>query len=97
MRPWQITLAIAGLAALLTIGSVALHASPFVVFPKATELVSPDARFTVRSVDAAGARPISSAPSTLCGSSNWPPDVRGNSATIWAWPPLHGRAMTTSS
>jgi hypothetical protein len=55
MRPWQITLAIAGLVALLTIGSVALHASPFVVFPKATELVSPDARFAVRSVDAAGA------------------------------------------
>jgi hypothetical protein len=43
------------LVALLTIGSVALHASPFVVFPKATELVSPDARFAVRSVDAAGA------------------------------------------
>jgi hypothetical protein len=55
MRPWQITLAIAGLVALLTIGSVATHASPFVVFPKATELVSPDARFSVRSVDAAGA------------------------------------------
>jgi hypothetical protein len=55
MRPWQITLAIAGLVALLTIGSVATHASPFVVFPKATELVSPDARFAVRSVDAAGA------------------------------------------
>src|SRR5450631_3642212 len=55
MRPWQISLAIAGLVALLTIGSVATHASPFVVFPEATELVSPDARFAVRSVDAAGA------------------------------------------
>jgi hypothetical protein len=30
-------------------------ASPFVVFPKASELISPDGRFAVRSVDAAGA------------------------------------------
>ena len=55
MRPWRIMLGGGMLVALLTIGSVALHASPFVVFPKATELVSPDARFAVRSVDAAGA------------------------------------------
>jgi hypothetical protein len=54
MRPWRIMLGGGVLVALLTIGSVALHASPFVVFPKATELVSPDARFAVRSVDAAG-------------------------------------------
>lgn len=51
MRSSQTVLAAAVLAAGLSIGSLATLASPFVVFPKASELVSPDGRFTVRSVD----------------------------------------------
>jgi hypothetical protein len=40
---------------LLVASCTAAFASPFVVFPKASELISPDGRFAVRSVDAAGA------------------------------------------
>jgi hypothetical protein len=42
------------LVAGLSVGALPTLASPFVVFPKATELVSPDGRFAVRSVDSAG-------------------------------------------
>ena len=52
MRPCRILLCIVALA---SIGPVATFASPFVVFPKASELISPDGRYTVRSVDTAGA------------------------------------------
>jgi len=54
MRLWPITLGMAMLVALLSVCTTAL-ASPFVVFPKAGELLSPDGRFAVRSVDTAGA------------------------------------------
>ncbi len=45
-------LRILALVATLTVGPVATHASPFVVFPKASELISPDGRFAVRNIDA---------------------------------------------
>lgn len=48
-------LAAATIIALLSVGSLTTLASQFVVFPKASELVSPDGRFAVRSVDASGA------------------------------------------
>jgi hypothetical protein len=53
MRPRRSTLRILALVATLTVGPIATHASPFVVFPKASELISLDGRFAVRSVDAA--------------------------------------------
>lgn len=53
MRPWRIRLGVAALIAGLSVGTIATLASPFVVFPKASELVSPDGRFAVRSVDSA--------------------------------------------
>jgi len=52
MRPWRILLYSSLLFASLT---VAGFASPFVVFPKASELISPDGHFAVRSVDTASA------------------------------------------
>jgi hypothetical protein len=52
MRPCRILLYSNLLVASLT---VAAFASPFVVFPKASELISPDGHFAVRSVDTAGA------------------------------------------
>ena len=52
MRPCRILLC---LVALVSLGTVATFASPFVVFPKASELISPDGRFAVRSVDTTGA------------------------------------------
>ena len=51
MRPWQTLL----YSYLLVASFTAAFASPFVVFPKASELISPDGRFAVRSVDTAGA------------------------------------------
>jgi hypothetical protein len=51
MRSWRILLRVAGLVALLSAMSVETLASQFVVFPKASELISPDGRFAVRSVD----------------------------------------------
>jgi hypothetical protein len=51
MRPSRILLCFCLLVASITIAL----ASPFVVFPKASELISPDGRFAVRSVDTAGA------------------------------------------
>jgi hypothetical protein len=53
MRPRRSMLRVLALVATLTVGPVASHASPFVVFPKASELISPDGRFAVRNVDAA--------------------------------------------
>ena len=53
MRPRHSILRVLALVAALTVGAVATHASPFVVFPKASELISPDGRFAVRNVDAA--------------------------------------------
>ena len=52
MRPCRILLC---LVALVSLGVIATSASPFVVFPKASELISPDGRYAVRSVDTAGA------------------------------------------
>jgi hypothetical protein len=51
MRSWRILLGVAVLVALLIAMSVETLASQFVVFPKASELISPDGRFAVRSVD----------------------------------------------
>jgi hypothetical protein len=51
MRFWRILLGVAVLVALLIAMSVETLASQFVVFPKASELISPDGRFAVRSVD----------------------------------------------
>jgi hypothetical protein len=51
MRSWRILLGVAVLVALLSAMSVETLASQFVVFPKASELISPDGRFAVRSVD----------------------------------------------
>ena len=48
-------LAAATFIVLLSVGSLTTLASQFVVFPKASELVSPDGRFAVRSVNASGA------------------------------------------
>ncbi len=51
MRPSRILLARIALFAALSLGALPILASPFVVFPKATELISPDGRYGVRSVD----------------------------------------------
>jgi hypothetical protein len=53
MRSSRLMLGAALFAAGLSIGSFAALASPFVVFPKAGELVSPDGHFAVRNIDAA--------------------------------------------
>jgi hypothetical protein len=53
MRSWRFVHLTAMLAAGLCIGTIAAQASPFVVFPKASELISPDARYAVRNVDPA--------------------------------------------
>lgn len=49
-----VVLGLAALAALLSVASVEASTSQFAVFPRASELVSPDGRFAVRSVDAKG-------------------------------------------
>jgi hypothetical protein len=54
VRHSRIILTAATLIVLLSAGSLTVFASPFVVFPKASELVSPDGRFAVRSVDSSG-------------------------------------------
>ena len=54
MRSWRILLAVPVLVTLLSEVSAETFASQFVVFPKASELVSPDGRFAVRSVDSEG-------------------------------------------
>jgi hypothetical protein len=51
MRSWRTLL----YSYLIVASFTAAFASPFVVFPKASELISPDGRFAVRSVDTAGA------------------------------------------
>ncbi len=51
MHRWRTILALTVLTAGFGIGT--LHASQFVVFPKASELISPDGRYAVRNVDAA--------------------------------------------
>lgn len=51
MRSSQIILGAAVLVAGISIATLAALASPFVVFPMASELVSPDGRFAVRSVE----------------------------------------------
>lgn len=51
MRPCRILLTGIALFAALSLGAIPAHASPFVVFPKASELVSPDGRYAVRSVE----------------------------------------------
>lgn len=45
MRSWRLTLAVPVMVAILIVQA---HANPFVVFPKAGELVSPDGRYVVR-------------------------------------------------
>ncbi|HUA16058.1 MAG TPA: hypothetical protein VMG31_12240 [Verrucomicrobiae bacterium] len=50
MRSWQIF----GVALVATLISVGARASPFVVFPRASELISPDGRYVVRNVERAG-------------------------------------------
>jgi hypothetical protein len=54
MRPPRLLLLTLMLLASFVLAAPAF-ASPFVVFPKAGELVSPDGRFAVRSVDTSGA------------------------------------------
>ena len=54
MCSWRFGRCMAVLAAGLCIGAIATQASPFVVFPKASELVSPDGRYAVRNVEPAG-------------------------------------------
>jgi hypothetical protein len=68
MRRRRILLCIVALSAFLSIGAIAAFASPFVVFPIATELVSPDGRYAVRNVEPRTPPPISSEPSTPSGS-----------------------------
>ncbi len=53
MRTSRILICIVTLSGSLSIGAIAAFASPFVVFPKATELVSPDGRYAVRNVETA--------------------------------------------
>jgi len=52
MRPWRMML---GVSVMVAIVIVQAYANPFVVFPKASELVSPDGRFVVRNEDSASA------------------------------------------
>jgi hypothetical protein len=55
MRLWRILTGVGVLTILMTLGSLEIAASSFVVFPKASELLSPNGQFAVRNVDAAGA------------------------------------------
>lgn len=55
MRLCRIRLCLTVLISSLSIGTISTLASPFVVFPKASELISPDGRYAVRSVDSVGA------------------------------------------
>lgn len=52
MRSWRLTLAVPVMVAILIFQA---HANPFVVFPKAGELVSPDGRYAVRNEEHEGA------------------------------------------
>jgi hypothetical protein len=49
MRAYRVLLCIAAVLAF----KIVLHAAPFVVFPKAGQLPSPDGRFVVRNTDRA--------------------------------------------
>jgi hypothetical protein len=51
MRRRRILLPAIALFSTLSLGAIPTFASPFVVFPKATELVSPDGRYAVRNVE----------------------------------------------
>lgn len=55
MRPCRVLLAGIALVAVLSVGAIAIPAFQFVVFPLATELISPEGRYAVRSVNSAGA------------------------------------------
>jgi hypothetical protein len=55
MRPCRVLLSGIALVAVLSVGAIATPASQFLVFPQASELISPDGRYTVRSVNSAGA------------------------------------------
>lgn len=54
MRPSVVVLGLAAFAALLSVASVEASTAQFAVFPKANELLSPDGRFAVRSIDRQG-------------------------------------------
>jgi hypothetical protein len=77
--------------------TVSSSAGPFVLFPKAVELRSPDGRFVVRNVEREG-------PATefvgVC-QSLWLVEVAANlpanSVTIWAWRRLPGRTTISWS
>jgi hypothetical protein len=76
MRHWPIMLGVAVLVASFSVGTIATLASPFVVFPQASELVSPDRRFAVRSVDTVGA----------------PSDFAGTFHALWLFELATGRS-----
>lgn len=75
MHPCRITLRGIALAATILATNVAL-ASSFVVFPKASELISPDGRFAVRNVDAASS----------------PTDFVGTFHSLWLYELATGRS-----
>lgn len=54
MRTSVVVLGLAAFAALLSVSSLGASTAQFAVFPKANELVSPDGRFAVRSIDPQG-------------------------------------------
>ena len=62
--------------ALVSLVSTEVFASQFVVFPKASELVSPDGRFAVRSVDSQGSAS----------------DIGGTFRTLWLFELATGRS-----
>src|ERR1700687_4045306 len=62
--------------ALVSLVSAEVFASQFVVFPKASELVSPDGRFAVRSVDSQGSAS----------------DIVGTFRTLWLFELATGRS-----
>jgi hypothetical protein len=72
MRRLRIVLQIA----VLSLVSAEAFASQFVVFPKATELMSPDGRFAVRSVDSQGSAS----------------DIGGTFRTLWLFELATGRS-----
>ena len=94
MRSWRII--VVTLPALLSVLSAGALASQTVVFPKATDLLSPDGRFAVRSTDSAARHQISLAPSTRSGFSMYRLDDPANSATTLVSPSPHSPAMTGS-
>jgi hypothetical protein len=73
---------------------VVAQAAPFVVFPKAGQLRSPDGRFVVRNIDREAPLSEYVGPSTPYSLRRLPAASLANSVTTWAWQRWPGPRMT---